>query len=416
MIKRAFVFPGQGAQYVGMGKKICEKYSIAKETFQEASEALNIDILKLCTESDLGELTLSKNAQPAILTTSVAMYRVFCQEEEIKANILAGHSLGEISALTCAGAIELADAVKIVRKRGEFMQEAVEGIDTKMVAISYREPKKIEELCKKFSTDSEKVAISNYNSRSQLVLSGKSKVVDQVLKELENEQVMSRELKVSAPFHTSYMKPAADKLKEELLKYQFHDLNTPVLSNVTANLYCGKESIVDNLYHQVYMPVRWSDCMFYLKKSMVTYGVEMGPGQVLKQLMKANYSDIKFYTYDGEKEIEKIRMVTKQGYIPFLSRCLGIACATKNNNWNNNEYEEGVVKPYKEIARMQEQVEKEEREATKEEMEMAIDMLKKMFQTKGTDEKERVQRFKELFYDTGTEKLFSSFDYNNIMM
>lgn len=416
MVKRALIFPGQGSQYVGMGKKLCENFKVAEETYQEASEALGLDIKKMCAESNMAELTLSKNAQPAILVTSVAMYNVFKQEEEIKPNIMAGHSLGEISALTCAGAIDLSDAVKIVRKRGEFMQEAVTNMDTKMTAILCRDAQKIEKLCEKISTESDVVAISNYNSRSQIVISGSRKAVDMVIQELESDNVKSKELNVSAPFHTVLMKPAAEKLKEELSKYQFNDLEYPVLSNVSTQPYTGKESICDNLYAQVYKPVKWNECMFYLKKAMVLYGIEMGAGHVLKQMMKGNYSDIKIYAYDNEKDIEKMRVATKMSYLPFLSRSLGIACATKNHNCNQEEYTTGVVAPYKEIVQLKEQVESENKEVTKDEMEQAIRMLKKVFKTKGTNEEERIKRFKELFCDTGTERLFESFDYSDTII
>ncbi|SFS08561.1 malonyl CoA-acyl carrier protein transacylase, partial [Anaeromicropila populeti] len=201
MEKRAFLFSGQGAQYVGMGKRICEKSKTAREVFDEASEALGYDLKKMCLEGSKEELTLTYHAQPAILTVSTAMYRI-CLEEGIRPDIMAGHSLGEISALTCAGGIAFRDAVRIVRKRGEFMQEAVPVDKGRMIAAGTREAEKLEEICKNASREGRKAVISNYNSRTQYVVSGDKKAVEEVAEKLEAEGIRVSYLNVSAPFHS----------------------------------------------------------------------------------------------------------------------------------------------------------------------------------------------------------------------
>lgn len=414
MQKKAFVFPGQGSQYVGMGKKWCENFKTASEVFEEASEALSFDLKKMCFEAEKSELTLTYNAQPAILTTSVAMYRVLMEEEGITPDLMAGHSLGEISALTCAGAIDFADAVKIVRKRGELMQQTVAPELGCMVAVSTRDVEKLEDICKSVSGPDGIAGISNYNSRTQTVISGHRHAVDQAVKILEEDQIKTSQLNVSAPFHCSLMQPAAELFREELAQYSFYNLKYPVLSNVTAKPYQSKKDIVENLTAQIVMPVQWVNCMIYAKMAMVQYAVELGPGNVLKNMIKNIVSDIPFFSYDNPSDVTALKKHIQNSYIPFLSRSMGICAATRNFNWDAEEYRKGVIEPYNQISELQQLIEAEGRDATREEMQQAIEMLLKMFRTKKIQRDEQIARFKELFRDTNTEALFQDFDYSAI--
>lgn len=414
MLKKVLLFPGQGAQYTGMGKKLCEEFKTASDIFDEASEAISLDLKKMCFEGQNEELILTCNTQPAILTLSMAMFRVFMEEDNGTPDLLAGHSLGEISALACAGAIEFADAVKIVRKRGELMMEAVAPLVGAMAAVGTRDVNKINEICQEVSNNSEFAWISNYNSRTQTVISGTKGAIERAIQLLDMENIHSKQLNVGTPFHCILMKPAAEQFQVELSNYTFHDLKYPVLSNVTANLYNGKEDIIKNLTSQIVMPVQWVRSMDYLKLFKIEYGIEIGPGNVLKNLMKTNHAEIKIFTYDNEADIEEYRSFVKKSYIPFLSRSLGIAVSTRNLNWNSEEYRSGVVEPYNKISALQEKVEQEDRRADFEEMKQAVDMLKTMFQTKKTSIEEQMERFKELFQDTGTEQLFKDFDYSGL--
>lgn len=411
MIKKSFLFPGQGSQYIGMGKKLYEKYEIAKKTFDEADDALSFSLSDMCFSGDIKELTLTKNAQPAILTTSVAMFRVL-RERNIVPDILAGHSLGEISALTCAGAIPFEDAVCLARKRGELMQEAVpQGVGA-MAAVMTRDIDKLRELCDRFSSEGS-VSISNYNTRTQQVISGDVNAVNKAVEQLTQENIKTKLLNVSAPFHCQLMKPAAEKFREELENYKFGELKYPVLSNVNAMPYAGTEAIVDNLVAQIYSPVLWADSMTYLKKYMTNYCVEVGPGRVLKNMMKTNISDIPVYTFDGEED--ELFDYIEKSYFPFVSRAMGIAVATKNTNWDDEEYNKGVIAPYNEMKNIQTKVEKENRKATVDEMKRTIELLLKIFATKKTPFEEQKSRFEELFADSGEQELFKDYDFSTII-
>lgn len=408
MIKKAFFLPGQGSQYKGMGKKLCENFKTASDVFEEASEALNEDIKKLCFEGDNETLTLTKNAQPALVTMAMAMYKVCVEEVGITPNIFAGHSIGEISALTCAGAIDFADAVKIARVRGELMQRDVAAGQGKMAAVRSRDINRILEILSEVSNQNEFVGVSNYNSNVQTVISGHTKAVDLASERLEKEGCKVTPLNVSAPFHCPLMQNAADSFEEELKKYTFHDFTTPVLSNVDALPYTGKEQIIEHLTKQLVLPVRWVESMVYLKKFMVSYGVELGPGNVLRNMMKTNISDIRIYAFDDDKEIEKLKTYVENSYVPFLSRCLGIAVATQNHNFDNKEYEAGVITPYNQIEALSKKVESQGRKANQEEMEQGLNWLVKIMQTKGVTQEEQKERLYHLFYDTNSLDVFAN--------
>jgi len=414
MVKKAFVFPGQGSQYVGMGRALCENFKLASDIFEEASESLSFDVKKLCFESNQEELTLTKNAQPAILTLSAAMFKVCVEEMGITPDIMAGHSLGEISALTCANVINFSDAVRIARKRGEFMQQVIEPGKGLMAAVQTHDTEKVKQICKEISCADEIVNISNYNSGVQVAISGSKNAVERVVEILNVDNIKTTLLNVSAPFHCALMQPAADLLSEELKKYTFTDPIYPVLSNVTAMPYRSKEEVIQMLTSQIIMPVQWVDSMTYLKREMVNYGVELGPRNVLKNMMKRNISEIPFFSFDTPDDVEALRKHIAASFIPFLSKSLGIAVATRNMNWNSEEYEKGVIEPYNKIKKAQQIIEDENRSATTDEMKAAINMLISVFKTKKVPEREQIERFQQLFRDSGTEELFKDFDLTNI--
>lgn len=417
MHKIAFLFPGQGSQYVGMSKKICDMSTVAGQTFEEADDMLGYDLKKLCFEGSMEELTKTENTQPALLTASVAAFRVFMQEIGILPEYTAGHSLGEYSALCCAGALEFRDAVRIVRQRGRFMQEAVTVGVGSMAAVSGIGQSEIEDECKAISGEGQLVVVSNYNSPEQIVVSGHQGAVSLVCTKLKEKGARVIPLKVSAPFHSPLMKPAADRLKIELKKYEFGEFKWPVLSNVTARPYHGNTEIIEYLTEQIVKPVRWQSSMEYLWKQGINLAIEMGPQTVLKNLMKKNAPGIKALSYDVETDMRDIKQelsskeqsagkVKEQG-INIITKCIAIAVCTKNRNWDDDEYQKGVVEPYRKIVRMKEELGENGTEPTARQIKEAIGLIRQIFITKKTPVDEQTERFNEIFEIAGNRDLFA---------
>ncbi|PKM50195.1 MAG: [acyl-carrier-protein] S-malonyltransferase [Firmicutes bacterium HGW-Firmicutes-7] len=413
----ALVFPGQGSQYVGMGKGLFEKSNIAKRVFEEASDSIGIDIKKMCFEGSLEELSRTENTQPAILTLSVAAFRTYMEKfGEIPA-FSVGHSLGEISALTCAGAIEFLDAVKIVRQRGKFMQESSAVGTGCMYAISEIDINYIAEECRKNCIADLIVGISNYNSPQQTVISGHRIAVERVVEQLSLKGATTIGLKVSAPFHSSLMQPASIKLKEELLKYSFNKFNWPVISNVTALPYSTPEEIIENLTKQMVSPVMWQTSVEFLKNIGVTMAVELGPKKVLKNLVQSCTKEITVYSYDDDNDIELLKSfflnnLAKAGpgfKSTVITKCITTAICTKNRNWDNEAYNKGVVEPYKKVKKLQADLEKEGKDPTLEQMQEALYMLKSVFVTKKVGIDEQVERFNQIFDTAEIHHLFPNF-------
>ena len=283
MSKLAFVFPGQGAQFVGMGKDLYDNYEIAKKLFEEADDALGYSIKKLCFEGSEDDLKLTANTQPAILVVSVIISEIL-KSEGIFPEVAGGHSLGEYSALVAADSIKFSDAVVLVHKRGIFMQEAVPVGEGSMAAIIGLDEKIIVETCENIS---EEVQAVNFNCPGQIVIAGKVAGVEkavEILKSLGAKKAVI--LPVSAPFHSTLMKPAAQKLSAELDKIQISDAKFPVAANFSGNLQNSSQDIKNNLVAQADNPVKWIDCV----KSMQNFGadifIECGPGKTLSNFNK----------------------------------------------------------------------------------------------------------------------------------
>lgn len=420
MAKIAFLFPGQGSHYIGMGRTLYESFAEVRETFEEANQVLGFDLKKLCFEGNMDELTKTENTQPAILTVSVAAYRVYMKEIGVKPDFMAGHSLGEISALCSAGALDFTDALRIVRQRGIFMQEAVTPGVGGMVAINGASPSIVMEVCQMVSTEAEFVVVSNYNSPNQIVISGHQKALREAGEELKTAGATVIPLRVSAPFHSPLMKPAADRLKLELDKYTFSQLKYEVISNVTAEPYPAQDSIRDYLTKQLVHTVRWLDSMEYLISQGVELTVELGPQTVLRNLMKKIAPQIKSYAYDDGADsralktelavVEQQPKLIKNG-MDVIIKCIAEAVCTKNNNHDEQEYQKGVVEPYQQITRMKDEIEKANREPTAAEVSSAFEMLKRVFNTKKVPDSEQVARFNDLFETTRIKGFFNDFKY-----
>ncbi|MGB9678991.1 MAG: ACP S-malonyltransferase [Thermoanaerobacteraceae bacterium] len=283
-MKIAFIYPGQGAQYVGMGKEVYENYTEAKIVFEQASDSIGFDLAKLCFEGPEEELIKTENTQPAILTVSIALTKVL-QKKGVNADVSAGLSLGEYASLVLAGAIDFEHAVKIVKNRGKYMQSVVpEGKGT-MAAIMGLDNEIVEEICK-ISSNMGIVEPANYNCPGQLVISGEVDAVKRAV-ELAKEKGAKRAvvLSVSAPFHSSMLIMAGKLLEKDLGNIPVYDLAIPVISNVTAD-YVKKEEIKNLLVSQVSHPVLWEQSIRKMIKDEVDTFIEIGPGKTLTGFLK----------------------------------------------------------------------------------------------------------------------------------
>ena len=286
MTKIAFLFPGQGSQKIGMGKDLFDQEAVSKAVFEEADKTLGFDLSSMIFEGDAEELTLTYNAQPALLTTSIAILKRF-EESGIKADYAAGHSLGEYTALVAAGALSFKDAVYAVRKRGELMNEAVPAGEGAMAAILGLDQAELLEVTKEVTESGHLVELANLNCPGQIVISGTAKGVE-LASEKAKEKGAKRAipLEVSGPFHSALMKPAAEKFTDVLSKLDISDAATPVISNVTADIVTSRNEIETKLIEQLYSPVRFEESVERLIDLGVTTFIEIGPGKVLSGLVK----------------------------------------------------------------------------------------------------------------------------------
>ncbi|PLX88301.1 MAG: [acyl-carrier-protein] S-malonyltransferase [Desulfuromonas sp.] len=282
----AFLFPGQGSQFSGMGQDLADNFPVARHVFEEANDALGFDLAALCFSGSEEDLKLTANTQPAILTTSVAALRVLEQETDLAPTFAAGHSLGEYSALVAVGALTLADAVKTVRQRGTFMQEAVPVGVGAMAAIMGVDAPELVKICEQ-AAEGEVVAPANFNSPGQIVIAGHATAVERAMT-LAKEAGAKRALPlpVSAPFHSALMQPAAQRLAEELETVPVGDFRCPVIGNVEAAPYDNSERVKPLLVEQVCAAVRWDESVLKMSELGVSHFIEIGPGKVLSGLAK----------------------------------------------------------------------------------------------------------------------------------
>ncbi|MGA2317754.1 MAG: ACP S-malonyltransferase [Thermodesulfobacteriota bacterium] len=301
----AFIFPGQGSQYVGMGKELFENFSVAKKVFEEADDALHLSISALCFKGPEEALKLTENTQPAVLTTSIAAFKVLQEEKGITPQFTAGHSLGEYSALVVSGALTFSEAVKMVRLRGKFMQEAVPVGEGAMAAVLGMEREQVEKLCEEISYG-EVLTPANFNCPGQIVIAGHSKAVERAIERIKQEGKKAVLLPVSAPFHSPLMKPAGERLEKALEEISVSDLKVPVVTNVEAEVNTSKDRVKGLLVAQVSSPVRWEESMRKMIEKGIEHLFEIGPGKVLSGLMKRIDSRVETKNLEDLQTLKKI--------------------------------------------------------------------------------------------------------------
>ena len=310
-MKYAFVFPGQGSQYVGMGKELYNNFATAREVFEEVNDALNQDLFKIMTEGPDSQLLMTSNTQPAMMANSMAIIRVLQKEFGVDIQksvaLMAGHSLGEYSACCAAGVFTLSDTAKLLRIRGEAMQQAVPfgiGAMAAIIGMSFQD---IEALVEASSDEEYFCVAANDNSASQIVISGHSKAVDRAIA-LAPEFGAKKcvKLSVSAPFHSPLMEPARLKMAEAFKNVPVHNANVPIIANVLADKITEADKIIESLIKQVTGTVRWRETMNFIEEEKITDLVEIGAGKVLSSLAKHNLKDINSFSVNSIEDIENL--------------------------------------------------------------------------------------------------------------
>lgn len=302
-MKIAFVFPGQGSQYAGMGREAAEKFPVARAAFDEADSALSFPLSRLCFEGPDEDLKLTENTQPAILTTSVALFRVL-EEKGIRPDFVAGHSLGEYSALVAAGALTLSEAASLVRRRGRYMQEAVPVGAGAMAALLGLDLPSVQSVCEK-AAHGQVVSPANLNSPGQIAISGNREAVERAVTLAKNAGAKRAVLlQVSAPFHCALMMPAEHRLSSDLDAASFSDLRFPLITNVDAQLVRTGAEARSGVKRQVSRPVRWQETVQRLLDEGVRTFVEVGPGKVLLGLIRSIDKSVTMLNVEDEKSME----------------------------------------------------------------------------------------------------------------
>ncbi|WP_139488499.1 ACP S-malonyltransferase [Brevibacillus dissolubilis] len=405
MEKTAILFPGQGSQYVGMGKSLCDQYQTARETMQEASDILGWDMGRLCWEEGMEKLTQTRYTQPAIFTVSVAYYRVYQQEYSLPIQYMAGHSLGEFTALCCSGAMGFADALRLVSQRGIWMEESAQHGLGQMYAVRNI----TREMMENVGLSELGLSISCCNSPTDTVIAGTEAAFSQVQSRLEELGGSISRLAVSAPFHSPQMTYARERLEAEIKHYRIEMPQVPVLSNVSAKPYESPAQIRDLLVRQMTEPVMWEQSMTYLREQDVTTCIEMGPKTVLKRLMH-HESSIHTLSFDQAEDRQQLTVQKQQKQpdgLHLIQQCLANAVATKNRNEDHAEYVCSAVHPYQNIQTLLRIMVSDGREPSLSEMALSLEMLQSVFRTKRTPVEEQRRRLERILQETRTMPFFS---------
>lgn len=411
MIKIALLFPGQGSQYNMMGKALYESSPEVREIFHRTNEILGYDLLGIINEGNLEKLTQTEYAQPAIFAYSYAIFQSICKEKQFFPSFMAGHSLGEFTALTCAEVFRYEDALRLVMERATIMQQATSDGFGGMAAINGLHPLLVEEECERVSNGEDKIVVANYNSSNQVVISGANSLVKVATENLAKIGAITIPLKVSAPFHTPYLELSNQMFQRAIAQTQMAGLKWPVISNVDAKPYYHPAEIRDRLNVQMTSAVRWKETIDYMLRQGVNTFIELGPKTALTNLIKRDFSHVRAYSYEDnyEQMMSIIDEQVAEKRPSVVSRSLGIAVCMRNENWDDAEYQKGVIEPYRKIQALGNKLEEEGREESFEDIKQAIEMLRSVFVTKKVPLEEQKERFTQIFDETKKRHLFDDF-------
>lgn len=415
MKKYAVMFPGQGVQYSGMGQEMYKQYKVARETFDFASDVVGFDIAELCFGINSKKIFDNQNIQPALLTFGVASYKVLMQQVDFPPTFLLGHSLGEITALVCSGAIEFKDALKLTKLREKLMCVSLGKLGS-MIAVMGLDIIELQKICDDISNSEQIIEIANYNSDEQIVLSGHTTAIELATKQIEELGGYVFQLNTANPFHCSLMLPTVSSLKELLSSFQYRDFTVPVISNMTAEPYKGKHTIIETLSNQIINNVKWKQSIDYIAKQNVFIAIEVGPQSVLRNLLMSNEQKIQAYSLDDKKDRKFIKEVTmnlcncmrtdNKAKIEFLKKCLCAFVTMRNNSDNIKDYSEKVIACYVHVDKLINDIIEESREVSFEEMKHVLDALVYSMKAKEISLEEQNDRLKYILYSTGFFDVF----------
>lgn len=411
MKRIAVLFSGQGSQYPGMGRKLHERDAATRELFEQASSLLDLDMRRLCFEGSGEELQRTENTQPALLLCSVAAWREFSARTGLVPAFMAGHSLGELSALVAAGALPFEDGLRLARARGLAMSRCGEPGRMGMLAVTQLPLAQLQALCADVAGFGSDFVVANLNAPQQGVLSGRLDALERAGAALRAAGAATIPLKVGGPFHSPFMAPAAEALAQALAGVRFARPRVPVIANVDAAPHGEGAAIAASLARQLTGTVRWSETMALLYAQSVDAFVEAGPRGVLKRLAQANVPGARAFALDEDEDqapleaefAAELRAMRERPSL--VTKCLAVAVCTRNHNHDEAAYQQGVVEPYRQLQALQERLESEAREPDAAEMRQALALLARIFATKGTPAEEVAWRFEQILRATGADRV-----------
>jgi len=417
MKRIAVLFSGQGSQYTGMGRVLAERDAATRALFDAASAVLDLDMRRLCFEAAPEELNHTENTQPALLLCSIAHYRHFVARTGVKPDYLAGHSLGELSALVAAESLSFEDGLRLARARGLAMSRCVPQVKAGMHAVTQLARAAVEDICAGVAGFGSEFVIANLNAPSQCVLSGSAAALERAGEALKAAGAAIIPLKVGGPFHSPYMAPAAEEFAAALAGVAIARPRIPVIANVDARPHGDPRDIAASLVRQVTGTVRWTDTMAFLQAEGIDLHVEVGPRAVLRKLAAANIAGARAIALDDaddEAEFERafaIELRAMRERPSLVGKCMAVAVATRNANWDEDAYQKGVVEPYRALQALQERLERDGAEPGPDEARQALDLLGRIFATKGTPAEERDWRLRQILASTAAGELLGDYAF-----